>query len=290
MNTYTNKTQENKSQSLSNTVYQKKGRSTSSFQFVDNRPEADAQRKLQEMANNSSQFSQQRTLQYIADNRPQVKQDSNIQTKNSLSLPSSNKTFNVIQRVHFNQPPSRDIKTKDGSIKKGDSVLGAKCYAYSVFNAFAQVGKTPQINNQDMTQEEVDDWIKKNERDTIGGGPKMAAKKLSEQKISQISFRSINKKFKTATNFALAKKMPVCIGVSEPSNHWIYATGTDMNQILAVDQQNSNRGTIRFNFKNRIWTGVGDSDPKPVKTTYKISKFEVGYSNKQEHDSLNDFY
>ncbi len=58
MNTYADRIQENKSQSVANAVSQKQSGGESVFQFVDNRPETVAQRKLQEMANNSSQVSQ----------------------------------------------------------------------------------------------------------------------------------------------------------------------------------------------------------------------------------------
>ncbi|MCK5229979.1 MAG: hypothetical protein KAR13_06920 [Desulfobulbaceae bacterium] len=49
MNTHADKKQENKSQSVANTVAQKRSGDQSMFHFVDNRPEAVAQRKLQEM-------------------------------------------------------------------------------------------------------------------------------------------------------------------------------------------------------------------------------------------------
>ncbi len=52
MNTHSDKTQENKGQSVSNAISQKSSSGESTFQFVDNRPEAIAQRKLQEIANN----------------------------------------------------------------------------------------------------------------------------------------------------------------------------------------------------------------------------------------------
>ena len=67
MYTYANKTQENKNQSVATHIAQKQG-SGSTFQFVDNRPEAVAQRKLQEMANNSPQVKQATQLQVVADN------------------------------------------------------------------------------------------------------------------------------------------------------------------------------------------------------------------------------
>lgn len=56
MNTHADKTHENKNQAVANAVSQKKSSSESTFQFVDNRPEAVAQRKLQEMANNSTRL------------------------------------------------------------------------------------------------------------------------------------------------------------------------------------------------------------------------------------------
>ena len=67
------KTQENKSQLVANSVSQKQNDSESTFQFVDNRPEAFAQQKLQEMANNSPKVKQLRAFQAVADNSPQAK-------------------------------------------------------------------------------------------------------------------------------------------------------------------------------------------------------------------------
>ena len=68
MNTYADKTQKEKSQSVANSVSQKKNNSESAFSFVDNRPESIAQRKLQEVANNSPRVSQLRAVQGIANN------------------------------------------------------------------------------------------------------------------------------------------------------------------------------------------------------------------------------
>ena len=51
MKRYADKTEKNKSHSVSNSVTQKKSETESTFQFVDNRPEAVLQRKLQRMTN-----------------------------------------------------------------------------------------------------------------------------------------------------------------------------------------------------------------------------------------------
>lgn len=59
------KTKENKSRAVANSVTQKKSSGKQGFGFVDNRPEAVTQRKLQEMANNSQQINQLRAFQGI---------------------------------------------------------------------------------------------------------------------------------------------------------------------------------------------------------------------------------
>ena len=68
MNTYSDKTEEKKKQSASNGNTQIKRGGESTYQFVDNRPEVVAQRKLQEMANKSPQSLQLKSLQDMANN------------------------------------------------------------------------------------------------------------------------------------------------------------------------------------------------------------------------------
>lgn len=96
MNTYADKTQKNKSQSMADAVSHKKSGSEPSFQFVDNRPEAIAQRKLKEMANNSPQVKQTiqlnkpRTIKreddYFTDAEYQSKTKNKINKKSHISI------------------------------------------------------------------------------------------------------------------------------------------------------------------------------------------------------------
>ncbi|MGK0327144.1 hypothetical protein [Polaribacter sp.] len=79
MNTHADKTQENKTQSVSALDSQMQSDGESTFQFVDNRPEAVAQLKLQEMANNSSQVKQLEAFQEMANNSPQANQAAQLQ-------------------------------------------------------------------------------------------------------------------------------------------------------------------------------------------------------------------
>ncbi len=68
MNTHTDKTQENKSQSAVRNDSSKQNSAEPSFQFADNRPESAAQRKLNEIVNNSLESTQAGQLKSIADN------------------------------------------------------------------------------------------------------------------------------------------------------------------------------------------------------------------------------
>ena len=65
MNTHAEKTQENKSRAVANTLPGTPGRNASTFQFIDNRPEVAAQVKLQEMADDYSEKAHRQTLQHV---------------------------------------------------------------------------------------------------------------------------------------------------------------------------------------------------------------------------------
>ncbi len=91
MQTHADKNQENQSRAVANTVPQKKNDGKPTYQFVDNRPEAVAHRRLQEMANNSPQGKQAAQLQAMADNHSSQQQ--HIQKK------ENNKTSIIQRRV-----------------------------------------------------------------------------------------------------------------------------------------------------------------------------------------------
>lgn len=80
MNGYAKKSKKDKNQIVSPGVQQIQGEGESTYQFVDNRPEADTQRKLQDKANNSQQVSQLKALEQMARHSPQVKQTTNSET------------------------------------------------------------------------------------------------------------------------------------------------------------------------------------------------------------------
>jgi hypothetical protein len=68
MNTHADKTEENKSQSVANGLPKLQSSSGSAFQFADNRPDIIAQRKLQEVADNSIQVKQLKAIQKMTEN------------------------------------------------------------------------------------------------------------------------------------------------------------------------------------------------------------------------------
>jgi hypothetical protein len=105
MNTHADKASKNKGQVIANGLAKlRQGESKSPFQFADNRPEAVAQRRLQELADKSQQVSRLRSLQQLANasphvsqlkslqrlanNSPQVKQAAQLQAQSSAKAPS----------------------------------------------------------------------------------------------------------------------------------------------------------------------------------------------------------
>jgi hypothetical protein len=92
MKNHVDKTQANKSQSANNAVAQQQNHSTSTFQFVDNRPEAAAQQKRQEMGNNNAQVAQLRGFQEMADNHSEQQQPPVQRQENNTGLPDNLKT------------------------------------------------------------------------------------------------------------------------------------------------------------------------------------------------------
>lgn len=79
MNIHADKTSENKSQVVANSL-PKLQSSESTFQFVENGPEAIAKRKLQEMINNSPRVQQLKAYQKMANKSTRVKQLIQLQT------------------------------------------------------------------------------------------------------------------------------------------------------------------------------------------------------------------
>ena len=110
MNTYTDKNQEKKSQSIVNKV-QKQKAIKSTFQFIDNRPEAVIQRKLQETANNSPQAKQAAQLQSMADN---YTLRNSMQTTTLQKQKDSKSTFQFIGTQSKDMPQRKIKETGNG--------------------------------------------------------------------------------------------------------------------------------------------------------------------------------
>lgn len=94
MNTYVNKAQKDKKQSASNAVSQKKSNNKSTFHFEDNRPETVAQRKLQEIADNSPRTYQLMTFQKMTDHSDQeIEEEEEIVQGKFISTPITSSSF-----------------------------------------------------------------------------------------------------------------------------------------------------------------------------------------------------
>ena len=80
MNAFADKTQENKSQSSSHGDFQSESAGSSALQFDDNKPVTVAQRKLQDIANNSPQVFQLKALQDSANNSALANETAQLQS------------------------------------------------------------------------------------------------------------------------------------------------------------------------------------------------------------------
>jgi hypothetical protein len=92
MNTHSDKTKENKSQTVTAETSQMQSDVESTFQFVDNRPESVQMQQLQELANNSAQISGIAQLQAMADNHSTQQQEPIQKKENNTGLPDKLKT------------------------------------------------------------------------------------------------------------------------------------------------------------------------------------------------------
>jgi hypothetical protein len=110
MNTYADKMQGYRSQSVKNSICQKQHGGTSNFQLMDNRPEAIVQRKLQEIANDSSRVQKMRAFQEMSNNRPQDKLTAQLQKHTETNF------SNIIQRFELgDEAPIREVEGGEAS-------------------------------------------------------------------------------------------------------------------------------------------------------------------------------
>ncbi len=131
VNTYADKKDKNKSQSIANEPSQKQSSGESTSQFVDNRPEAVAQRRLQAMMNNSLQAAQLKALQGIVQNAPQAKQGRvkpTLQMKGSININDSaelESEADVMGAAALNAASNTQLQPDDSTLqrKKADSKI-----------------------------------------------------------------------------------------------------------------------------------------------------------------------
>ncbi|MGB3465579.1 MAG: hypothetical protein WBA74_09925, partial [Cyclobacteriaceae bacterium] len=104
MPTHADKSQKSQRQSVAGAVPQKQ----TDFQFVDNRPDAAAQRKRQETANNSTKVLQTKSFQEMADKSPQNQQFTQFRKMTNVN---SSKEQQPIQKKENNTGLPDDLKS-----------------------------------------------------------------------------------------------------------------------------------------------------------------------------------
>ena len=108
MSTYADQTEENKSESVASAVSQRQTSDEPTFEFMDSRPEAVAQRKLQHIADGSSQVSQLKSFQELADNSFPAKEVAQLQSRADAF---SGQQHPTVQRQENNTGLPDNLKT-----------------------------------------------------------------------------------------------------------------------------------------------------------------------------------
>lgn len=156
MNTHANKIQRNNSQLVDNKVSQTRKDGEKTFQFVDNRPEAVAQRHLQDMVNNS----------------PQVRKLGAIQEMANACFRSNNTVIQAFAPKEYMKINIRDYKLNERIIGKGwddDKIdkLVKWCKSEKQFNSFINnlSYKNWEVLSQDFQGADLpikvmDSWVK----------------------------------------------------------------------------------------------------------------------------------
>lgn len=117
MNTHAEKTQENKSQLVApaNSLKQISGEPT--FHFVDNRPEAIAQRRLKDMADYRSKAIQNKYLHKIVDKNPQLKRMTAELAKPNARAPMQMKEETIVQLMSSSRARERIAQQRNNRRK-----------------------------------------------------------------------------------------------------------------------------------------------------------------------------
>jgi len=112
MNTHVDKANENKSQSSAKSVSQNQSNGESTYQFIDNRPQAIPQKDLQMMANNSTQVTQLKILQNMVNSSTQL---NHIAQLHKSYMFSGQAPVQMVNRLTMHSPP-QDIRLAGGGI------------------------------------------------------------------------------------------------------------------------------------------------------------------------------
>lgn len=151
MSSHADKTRENKSQSVANEVARKQSGEKSTFQFVDNRPEAIAQRELQEMADSSPQAMSMQAVQQMADNSTQSQKqalaytwDTDIHVEPGQEKHLPHDAWHVVQQSQGRMKPTIQAKgtsvNDDASLEDEADVIGHKALQITSVLSSANTG------------------------------------------------------------------------------------------------------------------------------------------------------
>ena len=185
MNTHADKTQVNKNQSVKNAVSQKHCKGESTFQFADIRSETLAQRKLNEMLNNSFSVSQLRAFQVLSNKSQKTKKSTQVKSLSdnypnqqrqlrkgeNMSVKSeelqSNSISQSVDRVVI-QPmfEFKNVEYYKGAVKKGTEAYRILSKHLGYVEAGAALAESDK-EEKFKTENNLIDYLRKHYQDVI---------------------------------------------------------------------------------------------------------------------------
>lgn len=137
MITHADKSQDNKNQSVSAAESLKKSSSESALQFVDNRPEALAQRKMQEMADHRPEAAAQLKMQELANNSTPVIQRVTVRKNKINDLSTLDRELRLvpgIQNMQANTLAPTDFNPTASATEIDSAIKGCNTFVYDNYD------------------------------------------------------------------------------------------------------------------------------------------------------------
>lgn len=318
MNTYADKTLENKSQAVANNSPKLQSNDASAFQFADIRPEDIAQRKLQEAINNSPRVQQLKAYQEMANNfttqtvqRKEILEEETLQGKfsttqleekvmpNNTGLPDNLKSgieslsgMNMDHvKVHYNSDKPAQLnahayaQSSEIHVATGQEKHVSHDAWHVVQQAQGRVKPTMQMKGNTLVN---DDAGLENEADVMGGNALKLSQLVQNKKDTTTQLKQIHET-SSFSGLGLAPTghtFSVSDGELNKSNADLFAVSEEVEPVENKAEALGNLAGTAAVLGNKIKGAVKKEGGKESKTGYTISNENL---NKEDVQTIDPF-